>query len=70
MLVLREETARQQDLAAVEDVADVFKPFDEDPEVFIILSCVAISTMNLIPKSCRREVPKCYVEAVNVVTNF
>lgn len=67
---MREETARQQYRATLEDVSDVFKSFDEDLEVFKILRRSAIPNMNFILKSCNRWVNKCFVEAVKVVNEF
>lgn len=40
------------------------KPFVEDPHVFKKLSGLALPTLNIIPKSCRRGLSKCYVETV------
>ena len=46
---------------------EIFRPVDEDPEIFMQLRRSAIPTMSFIPRTCRRRVAKCYAEAVKAV---
>lgn len=45
----------------------MFLRIDEDLEVFKNLKCSAIPTINFVPRSCRREVARCYAKAIKAI---